>query len=163
RLSTILALLLSALAALWITSFSPTSMAENTGSWFLFIAGAIAVCAMILPGISGAYILLLLGVYEEITQAVSDFDIKKIILVALGLVVGLLSFDRILKWLFSKYEQLTLAALTGFIAGSLNKIWPWKKVLESKIIDGETQVLAEKSVWPTQFSGEPYVLNAIVF
>lgn len=163
RLSTIIALILSALAALWVTSFSPTSMAENTGSWFLFIAGAIAVCAMILPGISGAYVLLLLGVYEEITQAVSDFDLKKIILVASGMVVGLLSFSRILKWLFAKYEQVTLAALTGFIAGSLNKIWPWKKVLESKIVDGETQVLAEKSVWPTKFSGDPNVLKALIF
>lgn len=159
---TIIALVGSALIAYWITTFSASSQSEST-YLFLFIAGAIAICAMILPGISGAYILVLIGAYEEIVHAVSEFELKKIIVTGLGMVVGLLSFSRILKWLFERHENLTLAALTGFIAGSLNKIWPWKKILESKEINGELQILSEKSVWPGQFEGDPKLVFAIVF
>jgi len=159
---TILAAILSAGVAFWITTFSATNNAI-TGDWFLVIAGSIAICAMILPGISGAFILVLLGVYKEITTAVSEFDIKKILLFILGAISGLLLFSKILKWLFSKYERITLAALTGFIVGSLNKVWPWKEVLATKTIKGETYVLAEKSVWPPHFSGDPRLLYALLF
>ncbi len=157
--STYIALIVSAVLAYWITTFSAVGASEHS-YWFLFFAGAIAVCAMILPGISGAYILVLLGAYQEVTKAVSEFELKKLLVVGCGIVIGLLSFSRFLKWLFAKYEMLTLAVLTGFIAGSLNKIWPWKKVLETKLINGHEQVLAEKSVWPSQFEGDPMLVQA---
>lgn len=159
---TIITVLISAGLAFWVTTFSAAGTTEHS-ELFLFIAGAIAVCAMILPGISGAYILVLLGAYEEITKAVSAFDLKKIILVGLGMISGILLFSRILKWLFAKHETLTLAALTGFIAGSLNKIWPWKEVLETRVINGNTQILAERSVGPAGFNGDPKILYASIF
>lgn len=165
RIGTILAMLIGAVLAYWITTFSSLS-SDNHGDWYLFISGALAVCAMILPGISGAYILLLLGAYEEITKAVSEFDLQKIIITGLGIGIGLLSFAKVLKWLFSKYEQVTLAALTGFIAGSLNKIWPWKIPLEIKEVDGKEQIISEKSVFPQEFQetmGNPKVLQTLLF
>lgn len=93
---------------------------------FLFFAGAIAICAMILPGVSGSFILLLLGVYDTVLSAVHSFNLPIIATVAAGTLSGLLAFTRVLKWLLSHYYQATLALLTGFIAGSLMKIWPWK-------------------------------------
>ena len=93
---------------------------------YLFFAGAIAICAMILPGISGSFILLLLGAYDAVLQAVHDWDFSVILTVVAGMATGLLVFTRLLKWLLSRYYQGTLALLTGFIAGSLVKIWPWR-------------------------------------
>ncbi|WP_264480653.1 DUF368 domain-containing protein [Psychrobacter sp. I-STPA6b] len=102
----------------------------NTGATpslpYLFFAGAIAICAMILPGISGSFILLLLGAYDAVLQAVHDWNFSVIFSVASGMVAGLLVFTRLLKWLLQRYYQGTLALLTGFIAGSLVKIWPWR-------------------------------------
>ena len=93
---------------------------------YLFFAGAIAICAMILPGISGSFILLLLGAYDTVLEAVHTFNLTIIITLMAGMVTGLLLFTRALKWLLSHYYQATLALLTGFIAGSLVKVWPWK-------------------------------------
>ena len=93
---------------------------------YLFFAGAIAICAMILPGVSGSFILLLLGAYDAVLQAVHDWDFSVIFTVVAGMVTGLLLFTRLLKWLLHRYYQGTLALLTGFIAGSLVKIWPWR-------------------------------------
>ena len=117
---------------------------------------------MILPGISGAFILVLLGAYKTISEAVHDFDFKTIITVALGAIVGLLSFSKVLKWLFLKYKTVTLAVLTGFIAGSLNKIWPWKDILETVTVGDKEIILREKSILPSQFDGDPQVLYAVV-
>lgn len=161
HLGSVLILILGAAVAYYLTTLSASGSAEHS-NFFLFLSGAIAVIAMILPGISGAYILVLLGAYQEITQAVTDLDFKKIFFVAVGIVVGLLSFSKILKWLFAKYETLTLAALTGFIIGSLNKIWPWKKVLETTTINDKIHIVAEKSIWPTHFDGDPKITQAIV-
>jgi putative membrane protein len=99
-------------------------------AWFLFFAGALAICAMILPGISGSFILVILGAYKTLSDALHNFDIQKILLFVGGAVIGLLSFSRVLRWLFNRYQDTTLAILTGFVLGSLNKIWPWKKTLE---------------------------------
>ena len=93
---------------------------------YLFFAGAIAICAMILPGISGSFILLLLGVYNTVLEAVHSLNLTIIITLMAGMLSGLLLFTRMLKWLLSRYYQATLALLTGFIAGSLVKVWPWK-------------------------------------
>ncbi len=93
---------------------------------YLFFAGAIAICAMILPGISGSFILLLMGAYDTVLEAVHTFNLTIIATVMAGMISGLLLFTRMLKWLLSRYYQATLALLTGFIAGSLVKVWPWK-------------------------------------
>ena len=156
----VLALVIGAAVAFYIVSLPP--LGANSSYWFLFLAGAIAVCAMILPGISGAFILVLLGAYKSVTEAAHDFDLKTLGIVGLGAIFGLLSFSRVLKWLFVHYSSITLAVLTGFIAGSLNKIWPWKKVLEKAIYGDKEVVLREASVLPWNFEGDPQTLWAII-
>ncbi len=125
---TFLVLVFGAGLAFYITTLNPM-VNENSSPLFLFLAGAIAICAMILPGISGAFILVLLGAYKPVLAAVNDRNLTVVGLVAAGAVVGLLTFSRVLKWLFANYKNYTLAVLTGFIIGSLNKIWPWKETL----------------------------------
>ena len=97
--------------------------------WVVFLSGAIAISALILPGISGSFILIILGAYKTLSDALHDFDIKKILIFTSGAAIGLLSFSHLLKWLFKNFHNTTLALLTGFIFGSLNKVWPWKKTI----------------------------------
>ncbi|MGG5486730.1 DUF368 domain-containing protein [Gaetbulibacter sp. NE] len=161
NLAVIISLIAGALIAYYITTLP--SMANNDNPLFLFFAGAIAICAMILPGISGSFILVILGAYKTLSDALHDFDIKKILIFAVGAVVGLLSFSRVLKWLFKNYHNITLAILTGFIFGSLNKIWPWKKVLTWRTNSkGEQIPLLEESISPFNFDGDPKLAIAIV-
>lgn len=111
-----------------ITDLPPV---EDPGaSWYLFVSGMIAICAMILPGISGSFILLLLGSYSTVLQAVNDRDLLSIGIFGGGCIVGILAFSRFLKWMFARYHDVTIAILSGFLLGSLNKIWPWKNTLE---------------------------------
>jgi putative membrane protein len=155
-------LIAGAILAYYITTLNPM-VSENSSLWFLFLAGALAICAMILPGISGAFILVLLGAYKSVLQAVNDRDIFTIAVVGLGAIVGLLSFSRILKWLFAKYKDLTLAVLTGFIVGSLNKIWPWKETLTWRTNSKGIEVpLKQMSISPTSFDGDAQLTLAIV-
>lgn len=156
----IISLLLAAIGAFYITTLPP--MQNTSSTLFLFFAGALAICAMILPGISGAFILVLLGVYKTALDAVDNRNFKVIITVGLGAVFGLLAFSRVLKWLFSHHKNLILAILTGFILGSLNKIWPWKKVLETSIIHHKEIVLREKSILPSYYNGDPKLLWALL-
>ena len=130
----IVALIIGAALAYYITSLP--SLAANSNPYYLFFAGAIAICAMILPGISGSFILVILGAYKTLSDAMHDFDIKRIAIFAVGALIGLLSFSRLLKWLFKNYHNTTLALLTGFILGSLNKVWPWKKTVS--VMDDNT-------------------------
>ncbi|MDX1774111.1 DUF368 domain-containing protein [Oceanihabitans sediminis] len=139
----IAALITGAALAYYITSLP--SMASNDSPYLLFFAGAIAICAMILPGISGSFILVILGAYKTLSNAIDSLDIKKIIIFALGAVIGLLSFSRVLKWLFKNYHNTTLAVLTGFIFGSLNKIWPWKKTV-SVMSDSTGEIISFSKV-----------------
>lgn len=154
-------LILGALLAYYITVLPPMSNTVSSG-WFMFFAGALAICAMILPGISGSFILLLLGAYKPALDAIHDRDFKTLFLLISGAVIGLLSFSRLLKWLFNKYENLTLAVLTGFVAGSLNKIWPWKKILDSEQINGKLKIIQEQSVWPTRYEGDAQLVWAFL-
>ena len=155
-------LIAGAALAYYITTLNPM-VSENSSPWFLFLAGALAICAMILPGISGAFILVLLGAYKSVLEAVNNRDFFTIAIVGLGAVVGLLSFSRILKWLFAKYKDFTLAILTGFIVGSLNKIWPWKETLTFRTNSEGLQVpLKEMSVSPFSFEGDSQLTLAIV-
>ena len=138
-------------------------MAENSQSLpFLFLSGALGICAMILPGISGAFILVLLGSYKTVLDAVHERNLLIIFVVGLGAVFGLLSFSKVLKWMFTNYKDLTLALLTGFILGSLSKIWPWKEVLETKVISDKTIVVREANVWPMDYAGDNQLGLAIL-
>ena len=125
--SVIILLIIGVLLGYYITTIPLVANGGESGL-FLFFAGAVAICAMILPGISGGYILLLMGAYRSVIDAIDERDFKTIFIVGVGAIVGLLSFSRLLKWLFDSYRNLTLAFLTGFIIGSLNKIWPWKNI-----------------------------------
>ncbi|WP_299555765.1 DUF368 domain-containing protein [Seonamhaeicola sp.] len=161
RIASIIGLIAGAFVAYYITTI-PSLVTSNSGSWFLFIAGALAICAMILPGISGAFILVLLGAYQPVLEALNNKDLKTILIIGLGAVVGLLSFSKLLKWLFKNYHNLTLAILTGFILGSLNKIWPWKKVLSYRTDSkGEQVPFLEESVSPFSFEGPNQLAIAI--
>jgi putative membrane protein len=156
---TVLIMVLGALTAYFITTLPPS---ENVDSLpFLFLSGALAVCAMILPGISGAFILVLLGSYKTILDAVHSRNIMVVLTVAVGAIVGLLSFARLLKWMFKNYHNLTLALLTGFIIGSLNKIWPWKRILETKTY-GKKEVVLDTNTSPFAYDGDPQILWAVV-
>lgn len=162
RITTIIVLVLSAFLAFYITTLP--ALATNDSPLYLILAGSLAICAMILPGISGAFILLLLGAYKPAVDAISNRDLLTIFFLGLGAIIGLLSFSRILKWLFNHYKNTTLAALTGFILGSLNKIWPWKQVMSWRTNSGGEQVpFLDKSVLPGQFDGDPQLILAIVF
>ncbi len=133
--------------AYWVTNIPPMHSPES--SWFIFLSGAIAICAMILPGISGSFILLLLGSYETVLNAIKNVEIKTIVLFGAGCVVGLLSFSKLLKWMFARYHNLTVALLSGFLLGSLNKIWPWKETLSTRINShGEEVPFIQQNISP---------------
>ncbi|MGA1226889.1 MAG: DUF368 domain-containing protein [Tamlana sp.] len=160
NMATIVSLIAGTSIAFYISKLP--SMATNESPWFLFIAGAIAICAMILPGISGSFILIIIGAYKTLSDAIHDFDFKKIIIFAGGAIIGLLSFSHVLKWLFKNYHNATLALLTGFIFGSLNKVWPWKKTLTWRInSNGIKTPLLQESVFPSLFEGNNQILFAL--
>lgn len=157
----VLCLILGAILAFYITTLNPM-VSANSSPWFLFLAGMIAICAMILPGISGSFILVLLGAYKPVLNALNTKDFVSIIIFLVGAVLGLLSFSRILKWLFSTYKNYTLATLTGFIIGSLNKIWPWKETISWRINSKGIEVpFNTASVSPFSFEGDNQLLISI--
>lgn len=157
---TITPLILGASIAFYISTLA--SMSSNNSSLFLFFAGAVAICAMILPGISGSFILIILGAYKMLSDAIHNFDAKNLIIFICGAIVGLLSFSHMLKWLFKNYHNVTLALLTGFIFGSLNKVWPWKETLTWYIDSkGERSPLLQKSVNPLYYEGDSQLIFAI--
>jgi len=156
----IVALISGVGAAFYITSVTPTETTD--AAWFIFLAGMLASCAMILPGISGSFILLLLGKYAFALEAVNDVDVVALLLLAAGAVIGLMSLSRLLSWLFNKYHDVTVAILAGFMIGSLNKIWPWKKTVESIIIDGMEKPLVQKNVMPALSEPGDRLLPAIL-
>ena len=160
KITTVLFFIGGALAAYFITTLPPTENADSLP--FLFLSGALAICAMILPGISGAFILVLLGSYETILTAVHERDLKIVAVVGMGAIFGLLGFSRILKWMFKHYKNSTLALLTGFILGSLNKIWPWKKVLSFKTFGDKVIPIDEINVLPSSFEGDPQLMFALL-
>ena len=146
--------------AYYITTLNPV-ISQNSSPWFLFLAGMIAICAMILPGISGSFILVLLGAYKPILNAINTKDFFSIIIFMAGAILGLLTFSRVLKWLFSKYKNYTLALLIGFIAGSLNKIWPWKETISWRTNSKGIEVpFNTTSVSPLSFDGDSKLLMA---
>lgn len=148
-----------------ITIVSPAE--TPSGYPFIFFCGALAICAMILPGISGAFILLLLGKYEFMINALIDFNIPVIIVFMIGCVLGLLGFSRFLNWILTHYRFPTLALLAGFMIGSLNKVWPWKEVISYRLNHQGDQVPAfDKSILPWDYftvtGQDPQVFKAIL-
>jgi putative membrane protein len=142
---------IAGIAIAWvITVMTPAE--ANTTWWFIFVSGAIAICAMILPGISGSFILVLLGMYKFILDAVSAFNLPVILVFLAGALIGIISFSNILSWFLRKYHDLTIGLLAGFMVGSLNKVWPWKRVVET-FVDrhGELKPLIEENVLPGTF------------
>ncbi|MDR1886358.1 MAG: DUF368 domain-containing protein [Prevotellaceae bacterium] len=165
KVSYCVSLILGIVAGYLITVISPSETPNDL--WFIFLSGAIAICAMILPGISGSFILLLLGKYAYVLSALNRLDIPVILVFAAGATVGIISFSHFLSWLLKKYNFQTIAFLAGIMFGSLNKIWPWKQVIESTVDShGETIPLLETNILPDTYSeltGSPsLVLYAIV-
>ncbi|MBN1992763.1 MAG: DUF368 domain-containing protein [Anaerolineae bacterium] len=145
-------LALGAVAAWVIVGLVPLETPND--AWFLFLSGALAICAMILPGISGAFILVLLGKYEYVLAAVNNREIMTLALVAAGAVIGLATFAQILGWFFKRYHDTTVAVLMGFILGSLRKIWPWKETVEFIERHGQQIPIRQINVLPEAFNGE---------
>lgn len=151
--------------AYWITVAAPMQWGSDLPT--LFLAGAIAICAMILPGISGSFILLLLGLYSVVLGAVKDLNLLVLAVFASGCLVGMLSFARLLSWLLSRWRDLSLAFLCGLMLGSLNKVWPWKETLTWRVDSkGEQVPLLQNNLLPGQFADisgqDPQLLFAVV-
>lgn len=125
-----------------VCTLTPTKTPDSM--WFIFICGAIAICTMILPGISGSFILVVLGKYDYIMRAVSTLDLPILLVFALGCVVGILAFAKFLHWLLARYERSTMLVLIGFVLGSLVKVWPWHDT--SAIPDGQLHI-ASAIIW----------------
>ncbi len=157
----IVALILGTVFAFSITLLTPASTPDTL--WFVFICGMIAICAMILPGVSGAFLLLMLGKYAFVLEALTTFNFLVIGVFSAGALIGILAFSNILSYLLKYYYQLTVAVLTGFMLGSLNKVWPWKEVV-STFTDrhGVSKPLVEKNVMPFTVEGEAHLLLAII-
>ena len=151
--SSVIALVLGITIALSFTTISPAS--ENDNLFFVFFCGIIGISGMMLPGLSGSFILILLGNYELLlVKAVADLNIIILTVFFLGSLFGLLSFSHLLSWLLKKYKDQTLAILTGFITGSLAIIWPWKEVEESIIIGDKEKIIDYQLLIPQELNQE---------
>jgi putative membrane protein len=174
NISVVVTILIATCLSYLITIAEPYASPES--NIYLFFCGFIAIIAMILPGVSGAFILLILGAYQtaintvdELIQSLvtTNFELfkaafLKFLMLAIGAVIGLKTFSKVLKWMFKNYKNLTLAVLTGFMVGSLNKIWPWKKVLSTRINShGEKVPFLEESISPFAFEGKHQLTLAI--
>jgi putative membrane protein len=161
-IGSVLCLIFGVILAFYITTLNPM-VSENSSPWFLFLAAMIAICAMILPGISGSFILVLLGAYKPVLNALNTRDFFSIIVFMFGAFVVLLTFSIILIWLFFTYKNYTLATLTGFIIGSLNKIWPWQEIISWRTNSKGVEVpFNTTSVSPFSFEGDSQLMMAIL-
>lgn len=168
--------------AYFVTIMAPSQIPD--GHVFTFLAGSVAICAMILPGVSGSFLLLMLGAYEKILGSISGLidglkaadtalimaNGSTLIVFAFGCLLGLLAFSRFLSWMFKVAYSMTMALLTGFMIGSLNKVWPWKETLETYTkhageADEKVVPLVQQNVLPstfTEISGEPAHLGVVI-
>ncbi|SEL39286.1 putative membrane protein [Aquimarina amphilecti] len=172
----LISIILAAVISYFITIAEPIASPESL--WYLLFCGFIAIIAMILPGVSGAFILLILGAYETFIGILNqfregltslDFNLMwqafyKILIIAVGAIAGLKLFSKILNWMFNNHKNMTLALLTGFMIGSLNKLWPWKKVLSWRTNSEGIEVpFIEKSIFPSNFDGDPRIILVLLF
>lgn len=149
---TVIAFAAGAVAAYAITITTPAETSNDL--WFIFLCGAIAICAMILPGISGSFILVLLGKYFFIMDAVKSLRISVLLVFAGGSVIGISLFSRALSYALHRFHDITIAILSGFMLGSLNKVWPWKETIDTYIDRHgvakpliETNILPDRQLW----------------
>lgn len=160
---TFLFLMIGTVIAYFISSAQTTAHVE--ANWYIFLSGAIAICAMILPGISGSFILVLMGTYHLVLDALHDKNLMIIGLFISGCLVGIFSFARLLKFLFSKFKEITIALLTGFMIGSLYKVWPWKVKMGNEpliIHSNGKEDWMMKNVLPKDFIGDNLLMYAIL-
>lgn len=157
-----IAFVIGVVVAFYITVATPAETPSTL--LFIFVCGAIAICAMILPGISGSFILVLLGKYFFIMDAVKTLDVVVMVVFAAGACIGITSFSRILSYALAHFRNITLAVLTGFMLGSLNKVWPWKEVVETFVDShGEVKPLVEHNILPNAYVPEAVVLMVVGF
>ncbi len=148
--------------AYYITIATPASTPTNLA--FIFLCGVIAICAMILPGISGSFILVLLGKYFYIMEAVKNLDFLILIVFACGAIIGITSFSRVLSYALKNWHDVTISVLAGFMLGSLNKVWPWKECIETYTDSkGNIQPLIEHNILPDQLVPEAIALAFLGF
>ncbi|GAA0728879.1 DUF368 domain-containing protein [Aquimarina litoralis] len=172
----LISIVLAAVISYFITIAEP--MASPESLWYLLFCGFIAIIAMILPGVSGAFILLILGAYEtfigilnQFREGLTTFNVSllwesfyKIVIIGIGAVAGLKLFSKVLNWMFDNHKNITLALLTGFMIGSLNKLWPWKEVLSWRTNSEGIEVpFIEKSILPASYEGDPRVMWVLIF
>jgi putative membrane protein len=157
-------LAIGAALAVGIGIADPAGGAE--GRLFFFLAGALAICAMILPGISGSFILLLLGAYAPVMNAIKAHDLMTIGIFALGCLTGLMLFSRLLNWMFTRHHDLTVATMAGFLLGSLTIVWPWKVTVQVRTVhaglpDERVVPFIQRNVWPGGY-GQLNELDALL-
>lgn len=159
NIKTVSSFIVGAAVAYYITVATP---AETPSSLlFIFLCGVIAICAMILPGISGSFILVLLGKYFYIMQAVKDFNLLILLVFGTGAFIGITSFSRVLSFALKNFRNTTLALLTGFMLGSLNKVWPWKEKITSTVAGGD--FVQEFNIMPNEQVPEAVFLAVVGF
>jgi putative membrane protein len=156
---------LGVVVAYYITIVTPTESPTNL--FFIFFSGALAICAMILPGISGAFILLLIGKYQYMITALIEFNIPIVLVFTAGCLIGIISFSRLLSWILNTYHSIAVAVLAGFMIGSLNKVWPWREIKEyATNSKGEQISVFDQSILPGRYfevTGEdPLLLQSIL-
>lgn len=150
RLELLAPLAIGSLVGIYLTTFSQIDLPHTLP--YVFIGGAVAVCAWILPGLSGSFILLILGLYAHVIESIRQFDLLVLGTLATGCAIGLMFFSQFLSWLFSRFRDETLMVLTGFMLGSLGKLWPWKVTISYRIrSDGTQMPLVQESVLPAEY------------
>lgn len=167
KTSVVITFIIGTAVAVFISVMNPAT--ENNGIIYLLLCGVVAICSMILPGLSGSFVLILMGNYQLVMiDAVNDRNLEILIPVGIGAVVGLLAFSHILSWVFKRYRDQTISLLTGFILGSLSVLWPWQKLIymqdaagEIILKKGEPIVMKYERILPESFS--PEVFYAILF
>ncbi|MDD3300425.1 MAG: DUF368 domain-containing protein [Bacteroidales bacterium] len=158
NLATFISLIAGIAIAVWISIVSPAQTTEAL--WFVFLSGMVAICAMILPGISGSFILLLMGKYAFMMTAIKDFDFVVILVFVAGAAIGIISFSHFLSWLLKRFYSFTIAILSGFMAGSLVKVWPWKtQSLRFEGLDYPTS----PSNYEMLSGNDPQIVWAVIF
>ena len=152
----VIILIIGTIIALSLSLVNPAS--ENNNLLFVFLCGIVGISGMMLPGLSGSFILILMGNYELLmVTAITDFNIILLSVFLLGSVFGLMSFSHILSWVFKHYRDATLALLTGFIIGSLSIIWPWKRIANSIIVDSQQKILSYELCLPSEYNKETII------
>ena len=159
--ATIISLLIGTIVSISISFMTPAT--ENSNLLFVFFCGIVGISGMMLPGLSGSFILILMGNYKLLmVTAVTELNVILLGVFFLGSAFGLMSFSHILAWVLKKYKDETLAILTGFIIGSLSIIWPWKEIAESLIVNGKEKVISYNSYFPAEFNTQTLLAFALM-